>query len=298
MSYLSKFSDLPFCITLIQISLMSICFSAKLPPSQNDQHSSGRLRFHFKLEQNSLPSSVPSALLWLHMRKGKNKELEGRYLHIEALGRRTVRGNTEVQDIKVVRSQVKKEKKSGSGWIVVDVKDIVQHWFSKAAPAHFNDTHKPIYGLDISCRDCETKTSHLISSRGPLRPFLVIDLDKPKALSRKKRQPLDCVGNQPQQECCRRMLYVNFKKIGWDWIIFPEGFHANFCDGTCAGIVDPFYSYPYLLQEVSRANKQERVSICCTPTKMSAISVLHFNNDERVMKIDVPDMRVDACGCF
>jgi len=91
---------------------------------------------------------------------------------------------------------------------------------------------------------------------------------------------------------------VNFKKIGWDWIIFPEGFHANFCDGTCNGIVDPFYSYPYLLQEVSRANKQERVSICCTSTKMSAISVLHFNDDERVMKIDVPNMRVDACGCF
>ena len=228
------------------------------------------------------------------MRKSKRHELNGKFLHIEALYKDSGRENVEIPDIRVIKSRVKKEKKSGSGWIVVDIKDIVQGWFNKTVP-EYNATDRAIRALEISCQDCETDTSHLISSRGRLRPFLVIDLEKPKSLNRKKRNSMECVGRAV--ECCRRTLYVNFTKIGWDrWILYPKGFYANFCEGSCEGRVSPVNGYSYMLQEMAR-KRRTRFSICCTPTKMSGLSMLHFDSDEQIIKRDVPNMRVDACGC-
>lgn len=267
---------------------------AKVPPSRSKRNSSAKLTFQFKVEQNSLSSSVPSALLWMHIRKSRQVEINGKFLHIQASGKETYRGNMEAQDVKVAKSKVKKEKKSGSGWIVIDVKDIVQHWFNKTAP-YFNATERPVHALEISCQDCETETSHLISSRGRLRPFLVIDLEKPKTLSRKKRNSRVCTSDTT--ECCRESLYVNFTEIGWDWIIFPKGFRADYCKGTCENQISPFNAYSYMLQEMARSNKGPKFSICCTPSKMSDLSLIHFDSDENIVKNDLPSMRVEGCGC-
>ena len=268
-----------------------VSFLDNVPLSQPKGHAPGKMTIHFKFEKHTLTSSIASVLFWLNT--NENLELEGKYLDIEALDKRALQGNTEVQDTKVVRFQVKKENKSRSGWIAVDVKDVVQHWFSKAAPVHFNDTHKPIYGLDISCRDCETKISHLISSRGPRRPFLVIDLDKPKALSRRKRQPVDCVGNEPQQACCRRMLYVNFTALGWDWIIHPSGFSANYCDGRCQR---PKISLgPVKLSQNGTIPLKIELS-CCSPSRFSPFSMMFFDGTS-VKKIDMSEIKIEACSC-
>ncbi|KAK2556664.1 Growth/differentiation factor 8 [Acropora cervicornis] len=263
----------------------------KVPLSQSKGHAPGKMEIYFKFEKHTLTSSIASVLFWLNT--NENIELEGKYLDIEALDKRAVQGNTEEQDIKVVRFQVKKLSKSRSGWIVVDVKDIVQNWFSKSTPVHFNNTHKPIYGLNISCRDCETKINHLISSRGPLRPFLVIDLDKPKVLRRRKRQPLDCVGTQPEQECCRRKLYVNFTAQRWDWIIHPSGFSANYCDGRC--------QKPNISLTPEKLSKHKTVpikneSICCSPSKYSPFSMMFYDGTS-FRKIDMTEMKIEACSC-
>lgn len=240
-----------------------------------------------------LSSSVPSAFLWMHMRKSKHHELNGKLLHIQTLYEESEKETIEIPDVRVLKTRVKKEKKSGSGWIVVDIKDIVQHWFNKTA-SQYNVTDRTVRSLEISCQDCETETSHLISSRGRLRPFLVIDLEKPKAPNRKKRA-FECVGRAVQ--CCRRRLYVNFTKIGWDsWVMYPKGFHANFCEGSCESSISPLNEYSVILQELER-KKLAQFSICCTPSKLSGLSMLHFDRDGNIIKRDVPNMRVDTCGC-
>lgn len=40
--------------------------------------------------------------------------------------------------VQVVKFIVKKEKKSGFGWIVVEMKEIVQYWFNKVSLIYFN----------------------------------------------------------------------------------------------------------------------------------------------------------------
>ena len=193
-----------------------------------------------------------------------------------------------------MKTRVKKEKKSGAGWIVVDVKDILQHWFNKTAP-YFNATER-LHTLEISCQDCETEVNHLISSRGRLRPLLVIDLEKPKTLSRRRRQSIDC--GEDSGECCRRRLFVNFTKIGWNWILYPSGFYANYCEGSCQSKISPLNTHSFILQELSRNNKLPlQFSICCTPSKLSPLSLVYFDDDANILKTDLSNMMVSACGC-
>lgn len=222
--------------------------------------------------------------------------MNGKTLHLEAHDMKSHSDDTEIAVSRVLRTKVKAEK-SGSEWVVVDVKDIVQLWFNKTSQQYksSNATDSDIRTIEISCLDCEPEAGHLISSRGRLRPFLVIDLDKQRTLNRRKRS-LECKGKAV--ECCLRSLYVNFTKIGWDWILYPEGFYANFCDGECNRRIYPLNNgYVYMLQEIKKKNMAQTFKICCSPTKMSGLSLLYFDRDEMVIKGDVPNMRVDSCGC-
>lgn len=270
-------------------------FAAKVPPSRSRRNFSKTLVFQFKLEQKSLCSLVSSVSLWFHKRKSKHYDLNGKTLQIEA---RDMRSDREYPDTPVNRVMTTKvvAKKGGSDWIVVDVKNIVQLWFNQTMEEQSsNATDNGIYTLHISCLDCQSESHQLISSRGRLRPFLVIDLHKPTTLSRNKRS-IDCVG-RVASHCCRRRFYVNFTKIGWDsWIIYPKGFEANFCDGQCRAGFDGNNGYLYTLQKMSQQNLTG-LGRCCTPSKMSALSMLYFDHDEYVIKRDIPNMRVDTCDC-
>ena len=271
--------------------------SAKVPPSRSKRNSSRKLIFQFTIEQKSLSSSVSSAFLWVHKRKSKHYKQNEKTLHLEAHDVKSHRGAAEIPISRVMKTKLK-AKKSGSEWVMVDVKEIVQHWFNKKTQQHesSNATDSAVRAIVISCLDCDSNTSQLISSRGRLRPFLVIEFEKSRKLNRKKRNaPIDCEGPRPTA-CCRQSFYVNFTKIGWDWIILPEGFHANFCEGSCESPISLLYGYSLILQEMNRKNLTP-IPMCCTPSKMSALSILYFDYHEHIIKTDVSDMRVDECGC-
>ena len=69
------------------------------------------------------------------------------------------RGPSDMQDVKVAKSLVKNEKKSGSGWVVLDITEVVKHWFNKTA-FHHNITDRVLRSLEISCPDCESELTH------------------------------------------------------------------------------------------------------------------------------------------
>lgn len=275
--------------------ILSFICAAKVPPSRSRRNFSRHLVFKFKLEQKSLCSLASSVSLWFHKRKSKRFDLHGKTLEIEAREMRSQREHKDTPISRVMKTKVK-AKKNGPEWVVVDVKDIVQLWFNQTMERQSsNASDNGIYTLDISCLDCESEAHHFISSRGRLRPFLVIDLQEPKTQRRKKRS-LDCVG-RVAEHCCRRRFYVNFTKIGWDsWILYPKGFEANYCDGQCRAGFDGDNGYLYTLQKMSQQNLTG-FGRCCTPSKMSALSLLYFDHDEYVMKKDIPNMRVDTCDC-
>jgi len=102
--------------------------------------------------------------------------------------------------------------------------------------------------------------------------------------------------------CSKHELLVDFADIGWnDWIISPSSFQANYCKGSC----------PFPLtknsQPTNHATIQSLVHAvgltagvpapCCVPLKMSALTLLYFDQNRNVVLKNYPNMSVDSCAC-
>lgn len=105
---------------------------------------------------------------------------------------------------------------------------------------------------------------------------------------------LDCDENSLESRCCRYPLTVDFEDFGWDWIIAPKRYKANYCSGECEYMHLQKYPHTHL---VNKANPRGSAGPCCTPTKMSPINMLYFNRKEQIIYGKIPSMVVDHCGC-
>ncbi|XP_019632507.1 PREDICTED: growth/differentiation factor 8-like [Branchiostoma belcheri] len=182
------------------------------------------------------------------------------------------------------------QRASRQGWADVDVRHHFRKWMSDAT----------FYGIDVElvCKHCPKRVNDLIRTTGDHRPFLVLDTGEPPV---RNRRSVDCPDGR-SNECCREKFYVDFKDIAWDdWIISPKGYYANFCTGSCQGNILPRYHHTSVLQRVALNQKDRdtrlKLTPCCTPTKMSALSMLYFDNDGYIFNKNLPNMKVDACGC-
>ncbi|XP_071958401.1 protein DVR-1 homolog [Antedon mediterranea] len=104
-----------------------------------------------------------------------------------------------------------------------------------------------------------------------------------------------------QKECRKRNLFVSFKDLDWqDWIIAPEGYEAFYCYGECAFPLNGHLNatnhaiVQTLVHLMSPSNVPQP---CCAPTKLSAISVLFFDESSNVILKKYREMTVKACGC-
>nr|XP_032812891.1 inhibin beta A chain-like [Petromyzon marinus] len=113
----------------------------------------------------------------------------------------------------------------------------------------------------------------------------------------------DCEASEGR--CCLQRFYVDFEKIGWhDWILVPEGYFANFCRGSCPphaagtpGTAASFHSVlvnQYRLRGLQPASSRRA---CCVPTRLGAMSLLYYDEDDHVVKRNVPGTVAEACGC-
>ncbi|XP_003405197.1 inhibin beta C chain [Loxodonta africana] len=134
------------------------------------------------------------------------------------------------------------------------------------------------------------------------RPFVTAQVrvgDK----HRVHRRGIDCQG--VSRMCCRQEFFVDFREIGWhDWIIQPEGYAMNFCTGQCPlhvagmpGIAASFYTAVLNLLKANTVAGAAGGGSCCVPTARRPLSLLYYDRDSNIVKTDIPDMVVEACGC-
>uniref|UniRef100_A0A0N8ESD7 Inhibin beta C chain preproprotein n=2 Tax=Heterocephalus glaber TaxID=10181 RepID=A0A0N8ESD7_HETGA len=117
------------------------------------------------------------------------------------------------------------------------------------------------------------------------------------------RRGIDCQG--VSRMCCRQEFFVDFREIGWqDWIIQPEGYAMNFCTGQCPlhvagmpGIAASFHTAVLNLLKANTAGGTAGGGSCCVPTVQRPLSLLYYDRDSNIVKTDIPDMVVEACGC-
>lgn len=120
---------------------------------------------------------------------------------------------------------------------------------------------------------------------------------------RVRRHGIDCQSGS--RMCCRQEFFVDFREIGWhDWIIQPEGYAMNFCTGQCPlhvagmpGIAASFHTAVLNLLKANTATGTAGGGSCCVPTARRPLSLLYYDRDSNIVKTDIPDMVVEACGC-
>ena len=103
------------------------------------------------------------------------------------------------------------------------------------------------------------------------------------------------------RSCQKRTLYVSFNDLGWkDWIIAPEGYAAFYCQGQCTfPLNEKLHPTNHAIVQtlVNLMNPFKVSSPCCTPTSLSPISVLYFDDNSNVILKKYKDMVAETCGC-
>nr|CAD7446776.1 unnamed protein product [Timema bartmani] len=125
-------------------------------------------------------------------------------------------------------------------------------------------------------------------------PFLEVNTADNRKDRTKRTIGLNCDESSEETRCCRYPLTVDFEEFGWDWIIAPKKYEANYCSGECPYVFLQKYPHTHI---VALANKHGTAGPCCAPRKMSAISMLYFDNEFNIIYGLLPGMVVDRCGC-
>ncbi|XP_015668552.1 inhibin beta A chain [Protobothrops mucrosquamatus] len=136
------------------------------------------------------------------------------------------------------------------------------------------------------------------------RPFLMmLATNSEDHHHRRRRRGLECDGKV--NICCKKHFFVSFKDIGWnDWIIAPQGYHANYCEGDCpshiAGTSSSTLSFHSTVINHYRMRGHSPFSnlkSCCVPTKLRPMSMLYYDDGQNIIKKDIQNMIVEECGC-
>nr|ADK94456.1 myostatin [Elopichthys bambusa] len=223
---------------------------------------------------------IVRAQLWVHLRPAE--EATTVFLQISRLmpvadGGRHIR----IRSLKIdVNAGV-------TSWQSIDVKQVLSVWLRQP------ETN---WGIEINAYDAKGNDLAVTSAEAGedgLLPFMEVKISEgPKRIRRDSG--LDCDENSSESRCCRYPLTVDFEDFGWDWIIAPKRYKANYCSGECDYMHLQKYPHTHL---VNKANPRGTAGPCCTPTKMSPINMLYFNGKEQIIYGKIPSMVVDRCGC-
>ncbi|XP_035532293.1 LOW QUALITY PROTEIN: growth/differentiation factor 8 [Morone saxatilis] len=235
----------------------------------------------FSFTQKFQANRIVRAQLWVHLRQ--SDEATTVFLQISRLMPVTD-GNRHIR----IRS-LKIELNAGvSSWQSIDVKQVLSVWLRQP------ETN---WGIEINAFDSRGNDLAVTSAEPGeegLQPFMEVKISEGPRRARRD-SGLDCDENSPESRCCRYPLTVDFEDFGWDWIIAPKRYKANYCSGECEYMHLQKYPHTHL---VNKANPRGTAGPCCKPpTKMSPINMLYFNRKEQIIYGKIPSMVVDRCGC-
>ncbi|XP_039613831.1 growth/differentiation factor 8 [Polypterus senegalus] len=236
----------------------------------------------FTLSPKVQPSRIVKAQLWVHLRPS----LEPLTVVLQILRLKPAVGPDATHHIRI-RSLKLDVTPGSSAWQSVDFKQVLQFWLRQPE----TNWGVEINALDPSGKDLAVTTP--AAGEEGLQPFLEVKIaEAPKRLRRDAG--LDCDEHSSEFHCCRYPLTVDFEAFGWDWIIAPKRYKANYCSGECES--GHLQKFPHS-HVVHNTNPRGSVGPCCTPTKMSPINMLYFNGKEQIIYGKIPAMVVDRCGC-
>ncbi|OCT92859.1 inhibin beta B chain [Xenopus laevis] len=248
--------------------------------TEYNNESSITLNFQFTRDKEQT-AHVLQAHLWLFLKANRTSQLNETirlYLVQEANSQRILISE------KIIDPR-------WTGWQTFSMKSMLQSFF---------DGGNKSLQLELNCDGC-LDVPVLVNPNDSHQPFLVAQAKVHERSHHATKRSLNC--DQNSNLCCRKDYYVDFKDIGWnDWIIKPEGYQINYCMGLCpmhiAGAPGMAASFHTTVFNLIKANNiQTTVNSCCVPTKRRPLSILYFDRNNNILKTDIADMIVEACGC-
>ncbi|KAM8702847.1 hypothetical protein ACLKA7_005184 [Drosophila subpalustris] len=173
-------------------------------------------------------------------------------------------------------------------WVSVDLKPLFVTEATMLGSQGPNKTQEIIIkGVESWMKPLVVTTDN--TSKNPLTVH--IEIGSQKKHRRKRSVFLDCTESDHDMRCCRYPLKVNFTSFGWHFVVAPTSFDAYFCSGDCrVGYLEQ-YPHTHLAALTTSATP------CCSPTKMSSLSLLYFDDLHNLVLSVIPNMSVEGCSC-
>lgn len=252
-------------------------------PLTNEQTGS-----YFKFNEDDLRHTVTSAVLWIYIKPNPTNRTN------ITLDFYHYRKNTTHPDAAYVAHKFNRKviniPKKGH-WKMFSISNEVGRWFKHP---------ESNLGIDIRCLEIP---GIIISQPKPghdeKKPMLEVDLAGNPNSRRRKRDTgsLICNDGSAETRCCKYDFEIDFRAMGWTWIINPKVYRSYYCAGECPVLFLQSNQHKMLAMR-SNGELPKTTAPCCAPTKMSPMSMLYFDSEQNIIYSDVPDMVVKRCGCM
>ncbi|KAM3836556.1 growth/differentiation factor 2 [Vipera latastei] len=225
----------------------------------------------------------------------------------------------------------------GCGWVTFDVSSTVKKWVKAEKTRTVNQLETAMKSYDPSDFNCGHLNISVAPDSNHLPSLIVFSNDHGKRVKANHAELQEMVAHEQedvlkslakdhaahrrnfwpvhgthhslsrskrsteQNHCRKTTLHVNFKEIGWNWIIAPPDYEAFQCKGGCFyPLTDNVTPTKHAIVQtlVHYKNPKKAVKACCVPTKLEAISMLY--KDEAgtpTLKYEYEGMKVAECGC-
>ncbi|XP_047472431.1 growth/differentiation factor 8-like isoform X1 [Penaeus chinensis] len=174
-------------------------------------------------------------------------------------------------------------------WVKIGVYKLLQEWLNNPSDN---------LGLVVTANDSEGRR---VAVTNPVEnpsnaPLLEIHTEESRRnRNRRNSSRNQCTTSQIESRCCRYPLLVNFVELGWDFIVAPKVYEANFCNGECPYLYAHKYAHSALIQKMNSTNAKH--GPCCGARKLSPMKMLYYDHDHKIKFDTIQDMVVDRCGC-
>jgi len=267
---------------------MSVLVTAVPHPQAEELMLNSSNSFYFNFKPEVARSRIIRARLYIYaLPSPTNRSHAHLTLSVVQPSRRpgSPAGYVNFRDPRRVRLNNRKGK-----WFSWDVTSLVERWIKRP------DENVGLRIVIVDNDGNHVAVVHPGEGRTQYKPFLEMAVEEQgQSRSKRRSEGLRCHEMSLEERCCLYPLVVDFEQFGWDWIINPKRYHANYCSGECPFVFMQKYPHTHIVQQ----NQEREIEggPCCNPRKMSPISMLFYDEYENFVYGTLPGMVVEQCGC-